>query len=232
MIFDTRRKLCFLANTKTGSTTIERWASPTFQQVRFNNVPYKHADYRAFAKFCAIFDVDPDTIETICVVRHPLDKAQSWYKYRTRPEIQDPKHPKHANSLAGTTFEEFLLKQIERAREGKEVGLFCDRYFVQDEAGAVAVKRIYRYEDIDACIAYLQERFEIAKRPKKRNVSPPADLSVSAETRALFDEVFAEHISWYESLPRYDAPEPEPEPAEEGQDVPEASAGDTGDTAP
>lgn len=202
MIFDTKLNVCFLANTKTGSTTIEKWVPRARGRIHFARNPYKHTNYRQFANLCQIYDVSPDTVQTICVVRSPFDKMRSWYKYRNREQLlKDEK--KRKRSLQGVSFEEYCATFIEQKAKGRNNFIFSDRSFLVNAKGEESVTHVFRHDDFDRLISFLQERFDIKEGPNaKRNVSPDVDVSLSEDTRRRFDAAFAEEIAWYENLPR------------------------------
>lgn len=195
MIFFTDKKLCYLANTKCGSTTVEKSIPVKRSQVRFNISPFKHANRRQFQ---GVLDQWPrwqnQHVETVCTVRHPLDRAKSWYKYRTRDKIQS------SNRYTGEmTFEEYLLAAIEAGREKSLSNLG----FVSDSEGKVAVDHIFTYENMDGLFNFLRERTGLKISFKDRNVSPKReDITASSEVVDLFLSVYAEEVEWYDSLLR------------------------------
>ena len=118
----------------------------------------------------------------MCLVRHPLDRAVSWWKYRARPEALG--QPNYTGDLSFAEFADRLV--------GGEVPLGTSSNFVTDADGTVIVDRMYRYEHLDAATAWMSERLGIAAPAlEPTNVSPAREGEMDAATRARLEEHFA-----------------------------------------
>ena len=74
------------------------------------------------------------------------------------------------------------------------------RSFVLDENGDVGVNRIFKYENFDSAVAYLQEKLRLDDFPMVKNVSPKIASTVDDDLKNRFFSAFREEIDWYEAL--------------------------------
>ncbi len=200
MLIHRGKRFAFLANPKTATTTIERWLSP-------DSVPgltriagdarFKHANYRTFVGMMGAYGEPVAEYEVACIVRHPLDKARSWYRFRCRPEIADQPD----RYLGDRTFASYIADAITRHTDGSWVG-FLNLHFVTDDRGEVAVNRIFPFERIDAALEYLRARLDVSTPLPQAalNRSADRDTSLPPDLERAFRQAFAGEIAWYESL--------------------------------
>ena len=132
-----------------------------------------------------------DSYETMCLVRHPLDRAVSWWKYRARPEAQG--QPNYTGDLSFAEFADRLV--------GGEVPLGTSSNFVTDADDQVIVDRMYRYEHLDGprppgCRSGSASRRRRSSRPTSLR---PVRGRWTPPRRARLEEHFARDLAIYES---------------------------------
>lgn len=191
----------FLSMPKAGSTAIQKHFS-RHAEVLFRQPPgMKHMSAATFentmAPWFERFGRSRASYETVCLVRHPVDRAHSWWRYRSRPEASDEK------STGDTTFAEFA-----EALVSGEVPLGTGWNFVTTMDGRVLVDRMYRYENLSAAADWMAGRLGIAPPELDRtNVSPSRDTdvdlsvdpSVDPGVRALLEQHYADDVRLWES---------------------------------
>ena len=188
MIIDFRNKLVFLATTKVASSSL---------QLAFTKVPLtgklaghprlKHIDYRTYLKIAGPLRLT--RFSTVAPVRHPFDKAVSWYKFRSRESARGRQR------FTGTRcFSEFI-QSLSKA----EVRLICDRRFVTDPKTNRQVDYIIKYEDIQQLFNFLRELYGGKFFIEKRNVSPDITSNFE-EARSEFEQRFESEVKWYNDL--------------------------------
>ena len=94
----------FLSMPKAGSTALQRHFS-RHAQILFRQPPgMKHMSAATFenvmAPWLERYGHPRTSYETVCLARHPVDRALSWWRYRSRPEASAEK------STGDTTFAE------------------------------------------------------------------------------------------------------------------------------
>ena len=183
----------FLSMPKAGSTAIQRHFS-RHAQILFRQPPgMKHMSAATFenvmAPWLERYGHQPSSYETVCLVRHPVDRAQSWWRYRSRPEASA------AKSTGDTTFAEFAEQLV-----AGDVPLGTGWNFVTTMDGVVLVDRMYRYEHLADAADWMAERLGIAPPELDRtNVSPARDADVDPGVRAMLEQHFADDVRLWES---------------------------------
>ena len=183
----------FLSMPKAGSTALQRHFS-RHAQILFRQPPgMKHMSAATFenvmAPWLERYGHPRSSYETVCLARHPVDRALSWWRYRSRPEASAEK------STGETTFAQFADQLV-----SGEVPLGTAWNFVTTMDGAVLVDRIYRYENLAAAATWMADRLEIAPPElDPTNVSPARDVDVDAGVRAMLEAHYADDVRLYES---------------------------------
>ncbi|MCF7700130.1 sulfotransferase family protein [Loktanella sp. M215] len=188
-----KENLVFLAVPKTGTTAIEGALAPKAAMVLRDPPTIKHAPiyrYRRFFKplFAQAGGQEP---ETMAVLRHPVDWLGSWYRYRGRPDLDG-----HANSTKDISFDDFVLEYI-KGKPEPFANVGSQAKFVCDGDGQIAVDHLFRYEDQDRLIGFLEQRLNVTLDLPRLNVSPTRDTTLSPAVAAkLRDKRAAEFAVW------------------------------------
>lgn len=168
MLISINRRLVFLSMPKCGSTAIAAALAPHFGATFTAPPALKHMPFPTFSErlrpFLARY-AEGGAFETVCLFREPLDWRRSWWRYRMRERAA-----KRGRSTGGMSFGEFLEANLAGADGPAKTG--SQARFVSDRAGDVAVDRIWRYENIAACHAYLCERLGVTVPLGRENASP------------------------------------------------------------
>ena len=174
MLLFWKAKLVLLAVPKTGTTALEAALLAHADTAILNPPEKKHLTARRWRNQLAPFFENRGTrqIETMAIIREPRDWLGSWYRYRARPEISGS-----ASSTAGMDFAQFVTGWLsdpepEYARVGRQ------SRFVANAEGKIIVDHLFRYEDLDQAVDFLQQRLGVTLDLGRRNISPQADLSL------------------------------------------------------
>ncbi len=188
------RGFVFLSMPKAGSTVLQKHFA-RHAMILFRQPPgMKHMSAVTFeavlAPWLERYGHPRDSYETMCLVRHPLDRAVSWWKYRARAEARgSPTTPATCPSPSSPT-----SWSAGRCRSGRRPTSS------PTPTGRVIVDRMYRYEHLDAATAWMSERLGIAAPTlEPTNVSPAREGEMDAATRARLEEHFARDLAIYES---------------------------------
>ena len=191
MIVSLTAGIAYLAMPKTGSTAIESVLAPECDIVMSGHPKLKHMRLRRFERFVRPLLKDAQ-VETVAVIREPLDWLGSWYRYRARPQIAGS-----PNSTAGIGFDRFVRDWLSRTPPPHaRVGRPAD--FLAAPQGGPGLAHLFRYDDFAALEALLSERFGRALALPRHNVSPVMDLALTPETRARAMAALAEDYAIYE----------------------------------
>jgi len=183
----------FLAAPKSASTSIEM-AFGRFAQLTTKSAPgLKHASApefeSRFAPLLASYGFARDSYETTGLLRHPIDLAVSWWRYRSRPALRG-----QSQYTGDQAFDEFAAIVV--AGRGRFRRL---RDWAGDAQGNCLLDRPFRYENIADCVHWLEERVGRQVAVPDLNVSPRRDPDMSPVTRRDLEHFFAVDIALYEA---------------------------------
>ncbi|WP_112320891.1 hypothetical protein [Oceanibium sediminis] len=196
MIISFKAGLAYLAAPKTGSTAIEAELRPASHIIFQGNAHSKHLTLREYQALVVplLNHVTAPEIETLAVIREPVDWVRSWYSYRQRP-AERPEH-----STRGLSFDEFLdgFEADTQAEVTQHIG--DQARFVVNEAGDVGVDHLFRYDEMPALHSFLGRRFnrQFAFRPL--NVSPRVKLEISPAQRERIERFFPRDVEIYNAV--------------------------------
>ncbi|WP_281981855.1 gamma-glutamyl kinase [Thalassorhabdomicrobium marinisediminis] len=198
MLVFAKEKLVFLALPKTGTTALEAALEPMAAMVLRYSPNLKHTPGYRYDKYLKTYlgKCGVKEPETVCVLRHPVDWLGSWYRYRSRPEKQGA-----ANSTEGMSFDAFVADYASDA-PGPAARVGYPPRFIRDNDGRVMVDHPFQYEQMDLLVAFLGKRLNKIINLPTRNVSPAADLTLSAATRARLERKHAQMFEDWEAARR------------------------------
>lgn len=189
------QRLVFLATPKAGSTALAA-ALGSLAAVSIQRPPVlKHTTARRYHRFVGPYlkAASGEVFTTVALMREPVDWLGSWYRFRLREDVLDARM-----RTAGMSFDDFARAYCQRPQPGfANVG--SQSRFLAPE-GTPAVDRIFRYEEMDRFVAFLEDRLDCALTLPVLNVSPAADLSLDAETRCMLHAAMAADLALYASL--------------------------------
>jgi len=146
-----------------------------FCEIAFLELPaFRHTDCREYDRFIRPFlraKAGLENLETICVMREPFSWLISWYRFRARIELRNPKHPSHKNSTVGIPFPEFIEAVISPnppsfATVGSQFS------FMKNDAEKVGVDKVFLYDNMDDLVEYMSQKIGQRLRLKSLTVSP------------------------------------------------------------
>ena len=188
------QRLAFLATPKTGSTAIAA-ALDSLAAVSIQRPPLlKHTTVHRYRRFIGPFleAASKDEFTLVALMREPTDWLGSWYRFRQREETEAGK------STKGMSFDDFVQAWCQDARpDFADVG--SQGRFLRPRQG-VGVDRLFRYEEIDTFVHFLEERLGCEIILPRLNVSPSGATELSAETAARLRAFAEEDFALYETL--------------------------------
>ncbi|MFO7920570.1 gamma-glutamyl kinase [Rhodobacteraceae bacterium W635] len=192
-----KQKIVLLAVPKTGTTALEQALLPHASAAILDPPGQKHVSATGYRNRLSKFfeQRGKRPMELVAVMRDPVDWLGSWYRYRSRPQLDGK-----ANSTRGMSFDTFVDAWLSADQPGfAQVGSQAN--FLCDDAGRVAVDRLFRHDRMGELVAFLENRLDAALELPRSNVSPPGPTDLSDEMRGrLHREAEAEFTLW-ESLP-------------------------------
>ncbi len=196
MLMFWKEKLVFLSVPKTGTTAYEKALAPVASMVISDPPELKHAPlYRYNRFFRPMFEkACKADMETLAVMREPVDWLGSWYRYRRRPFMEDK-----PNSTHGVSFDDFVLAYCQdKPPAFANVG--SQYKFLEPRPNGTAIDHLFRYEDQARLIAFLENRLSVTLDLPRENVSPQIELSLSPEVEKLLHDRRAEEFELWHSI--------------------------------
>jgi hypothetical protein len=188
-----KEALVFLAVPKTGTTALEGALAPRASMVLRDPPILKHTPVYRYRRFLAPYFGTAGGVElqTVAVVRHPVDWLGSWYRYRSRDDLAG-----HPNSTRGISFDDFVTEYM-RGKPASFATVGSQVKFLSDGNGTLSVDHLFRYEAQPRLIAFLEERLQVRLNLPRLNVSPVAEITLSPDVRSkLESKCAAEFAAW------------------------------------
>jgi hypothetical protein len=187
-------RLAFLATPKTGSTAIAA-ALESLSSVSIQRPPVlKHTTVHRYRRFFGPYLEAASKAEwtVVALMREPRDWLSSWYRFRQREETPA------AKSTRSMSFDDFVKAWCQDPRpEFADVG--SQERFLRPRQGQ-GVDRLFRYEEIDTFVHFLEDRLGCEIILPRLNVSPAGLTELSTATERLLGEVAADDFALYETL--------------------------------
>ncbi|KAA9009312.1 sulfotransferase family 2 domain-containing protein [Histidinibacterium aquaticum] len=170
-----KEKLVFLAVPKTGTTALEGALAPHASMVIRDPPELKHSAVYRYRRWLEPFfeKAGRQSMETMAVVRHPVDWLKSWYKYRHRPALEG-----HRNSTRGMDFDTFVSDYCRDTRPA-HAAVGSQAKFLLGKDGALGVDHLFRYEEPEPLMDFLEARLGVRPETKRLNVSPAMELELA-----------------------------------------------------
>lgn len=191
-----KERLAYLAVPKTGTSAIERALHRRAAAVFRDPPGLKHTNARSYERrFRGMFERGKlKPIQTVAVMRHPVEWLGSWFRYRQRPALSG-----HPNSSEGLSFDQFVEGyMMDKQPAYAEVG--SQGRFVTDEAGDLLVNHLFQYEDFNPFIDFMQSRLGADIVLQTVNKSPNRSISLSPELTKQLTEFLALDFQIHQAL--------------------------------
>lgn len=193
-----KQRLVFLSVPKTGTTAWEEALAPHAAMAVLDPPELKHAPlYRYNRFFRPMFEkaCKTDDMQTLAVMREPVSWLGSWYRFRRRPFMQGK-----PNATFDVSFDAFVTAYMQDDPPGfANVG--NQATFLEPRPNGTAVDHLFRYENQDALLRFLEERLEMKITLPRSNVSPEMSLSLSPDIERRLRKKRAEEFALWDSIP-------------------------------
>lgn len=202
MLIFFKARIVLFAIEKTATSALQD-ALQREADVRFMDVGMvleKHlgfADYKKLVEPGLLDKVD-GPLDYVGVFRDPVTWLNSWYRYRLREA--DAGKPE---STRGITYEQFAIDFCRKPWDRPpHAWITPQSKRVCDAEGKVGINRLFRYDDMESMIRFLERRLGHAIAVDRVNVSPSSkERELSAETLDLYRRSFPLDFEIYNSLP-------------------------------
>lgn len=191
-----KERLTYLAVPKTGTSAVERALHHKASMILRDPPGLKHTNARGYERrFRELFDRKGlPQMETVAVMREPLSWLGSWYRYRQRPALNG-----HPNSTAHLSFDDFMEGYLSDDQpDFAKVG--AQGQFVSDGSGQLLINHLFRYEDLDPFLFFMERKLGAQIRLKAVNTSPKGQTPLSEGLYNAFRQRNTLDFEIYEAL--------------------------------
>ncbi len=178
MLYFHRERLVFLEVPKTGSSAVAH-ALRGFATIEVHDPPHlRHMNIGTFNARARnhLKTAFPWQVETAAVMREPVDRLVSWYRYLQRPPV-----PGAPDSTTGMEFADFVAAVL--ADDPRFEGIGRQDRFLMDDHDRPQVTHVFQYDRQDILAAFLTDRFAMPISFSRVNVSRAAPVEVPDELR-------------------------------------------------
>lgn len=191
-----KQNLTFFAVPKTGTTALEEALRPHCSidlrdppRVRHMNAGAYHRNLAPWLR--TTYDVAP---ETMAILRHPIERLRSWYRYRNADQFAGK-----PASAQGLSFDAFIAETLKP--DPRPVGQIGsqDRFCLSGQDD-IRIRHLFTYEQMETAHAFLQDRFGRKIEVPVLNVSPRTDAPLSPALEAELRRARAREFSLYERV--------------------------------
>lgn len=188
--------LVLFAVPKTGSTAYHLALRRKADIVLSGRASIKHLTLRKYDRHFAPYLEQAHGLcpDRVAVIRDPLEYMRSWYRYRQRPD-----GPDSAKRVTNLSFDDFILASLEKrpppfAKIGSQLA------FISADDGAIRVNHLFAYERPLIFREFLSHRLGFAVKTGQKNVSPPAETTLSPETEAKLRRARADEFALHDRI--------------------------------
>ena len=191
-----KENLALLAVPKTGTTAIEQALAPHASMAILDPPVLKHLPIYRYDRFLKPFFLKAadKELETAAVVRNPIDWLGSWYKYRSRPNLEGK-----PNSTAEISFDDFVLEAI-KGDSASYAHVGSQLKFLTNRDESIGATHMFRYENMGRYIGFLESRLNRQIDLPMVNVSPLRSLELSEKTEQKLRRKWAAEFNFWESV--------------------------------
>lgn len=196
MLVFSKARLVFLSVPKTGTTAYEAALRDKADLVLSGPPALKHASLHRYQRFIMPMytTVLQSDMDVIAVIREPVSWLGSWYRYRTRAQLDG-----HANSTAHISFTEFVEaccapKPPAFAQIGSQAR------FLQPARDKRGIDHLFSYEQPETLHRFLSDRLGGVPEIPTLNVSPDGDLALDSRVTNQMRKTYSGDFALYDSF--------------------------------
>ena len=147
-------KLVLFAVPKAGSTALEAATRARASIILKDNNGDRHIGVRGYSRRWAPFLKRAYGFEGegIAIIRDPVERLGSWYRYRTR--LDPSQNPRSTREIS---FEGFLAALLDGGATATET-TGSQHIFLTDAEGRIGVTHLFAYDAFDQSLAFLADR--------------------------------------------------------------------------
>lgn len=136
-------------------------------------------------------------IESFCLIRDPHEWIESWYRYRSRDDLKNPKHPNHKNFTGNISYDEFIDAYISKGARPSFANLGTQYNFMKLDTGEIGVDYIFSMDRVDLVIEFIKKITNKDIKIPLTNISPKINTELGAALKEQLNEYLKIDIALY-----------------------------------
>lgn len=191
-----KQKLVLFAVPKTGTTALEAALLPYASAAILDPPGMKHVSVSRYTHALAGFfeQRGRHPMETVAVMREPIDWLGSWYRYRSRPQLSGKE-----NSTENVDFDGFVAAWLEE-KPPAFANVGSQARFLRRDNKANGVDHLFRYDQMEEIVGFMETRLGVELDLPTVNVSPKMEVTLSAKMEKRLRKERAKEFALWESL--------------------------------
>ena len=187
-------KLVFLSMPKCASSSIQEAYVPYAGSVVAGHPRLKHIDLSTYESDFRFFSTVADgPLETVCIIRDPMDHLRSWYCYLQRDEMRNT-----SASYREKSFDQFISAFLKK--ESNSLAIKTQFEFVQDKVGNVGVHRIFALEKLERFEQFMNHRRGVCPNLSRMNAYKPLGPPISSKFEAMLRHRLASDLALHHAV--------------------------------
>lgn len=204
MLISVKHKFVFLSNHKCASSSIISSLKDHSDAVLGNHFRLRHTPYSDFERFVLPFlehRIGPEVHDypVYALFRDPTDWLFSWYRFRSRANIQAKDHPRHEFYTGNVSWAAFL-DEVASPKPRPFAHLGRQSHFVLAQDRKTIGPTLFRYENIDQLWATLCDHVGEPLELRRYNVSPPSEHAPNDADRERCRLLLADDYRIYDAI--------------------------------
>lgn len=180
---------------KTGSTALEAALAGDADLVLRNPPQLKHMNLRGWQnRLAPLFDGKAADFRVIAVIRDPVDRLRSWYRYRHRDDLVG-----RPASTRGLSFEDFVAEVMKPGERAPYARIGSQSDFLTGKDGRIGADLMYRHEDMADLTDFLARTLKREITLQRLNSSPAVETPLSAATEAALRAHLADDCALHQA---------------------------------
>ncbi len=192
-----KQRLVILATPKTGSTAIQTALESLSVMTLMRPPELKHTPAYRYQRFVKPYlrAAAGGEFTAVALMREPLDWLGSWYRFRRREDVSDP-----AKSTRHLDFADFARAYASTPRPRfADVGRQA-KFLSGMNDSPLGVDRLFRFEELNHFVNFLEEKLDFPIELPMLNVSPPGNLALPDDLRQQVVDYLAPEYTLYNAI--------------------------------
>lgn len=196
MIIFPTANLVYFAVPRVGSTTFERAFRRAIPNAVILPENAKHMNVRQFESNQRARPPEwfAKNIRRMAILRDPLERLHSWYRYRRRLDQTQP------NSTRGISFDTFIEGTMQPDPPSFATNVGDQWQFCQRKDGTLGITHLFDIANPQPLNAFLQDRLGQGFPGEKSNQSDPLELTLSKTMEQKLRDHRAKEYEFYEKV--------------------------------